>query len=172
MDGLNQGEAPARVEALIYYFAAESIKSILHLSQAVEFISKFQDSYQGAEMSAIFYDGPSVSFDKKTDKAIEELTTSFFIEYISEDLAKTAADSAGKEPSKWSTTGQGLLDDGDEARGVGRIYEALQTCMWSNMQKVNVGPSITPKISPGVPAGKPDQNVIKEILTTNQIKES
>jgi len=39
------------------------------------------------EMSTLFYDGPSVSFDKKTDKVIEEITTSHFIEYISEDLA-------------------------------------------------------------------------------------
>lgn len=39
-------------------------------------------------MSAIFYDGPSVSFDKKTDSVIEEMTTSYLIEYISDDLSK------------------------------------------------------------------------------------
>ena len=38
-------------------------------------------------MQAIFYDGPSVSFNRATDQMIEEITTSNFIEFISEDLS-------------------------------------------------------------------------------------
>ena len=79
-------------------------------------------------MSAIFYDGPSVSFDKKTDSVIEEMTTSYLIEYISDDLSKV-----NNENKKWTAKGQSLLDDDMEAHGADRIYEALQTCMWSNM---------------------------------------
>ena len=89
-------------------------------------------------MSAFFYDGPGVSFDKKTDEVIEEITTSYLIEYISGDL------SASKDFNlkKFSAKGQGLLDEDDEAHGVNRIYEALQTCMWSNMKKVDTGPAL------------------------------
>ena len=39
-------------------------------------------------MAALFYDGPSVSFDRSTDKKIEQVTTEFFIEYISQDLSE------------------------------------------------------------------------------------
>jgi hypothetical protein len=47
-------------------------------------------------MQAIFYNGPSVSFNKATDEMIEEITTSNFIEYISEDL-----NSSDKNGEKW-----------------------------------------------------------------------
>jgi hypothetical protein len=50
-------------------------------------------------MSALFYDGPTASFEKSTDKAIEELTSSYFIEYITQDLSKDAP----KE--EWKSTG-------------------------------------------------------------------
>jgi hypothetical protein len=34
------------------------------------------------EMSALFYDGPAVSFDKESDNLIEKITTEHFVEYI------------------------------------------------------------------------------------------
>ena len=40
-------------------------------------------------MSALFYDGPAASFDKSTDKAIEDLTSAYFIEFITQDLSKS-----------------------------------------------------------------------------------
>ena len=53
-------------------------------------------------MGAIFYDGPSVSFDKKTDAVIEEITTSFLIEYVSDNLSKKN-DKNSDTDAKWSS---------------------------------------------------------------------
>ena len=113
---------------------------VLGISNILESVEQLQENFQTIEMSAIFYDGPSVSFDKKTDSVIEEMTTNYLIEYISDDLSKSK-----DENKKWTVKGQGLLDDEDEAHGADRIYEALQTCMWSNMSKINTGPSLLPQ---------------------------
>ena len=61
---------------------------------------------------------------------IEDITTNNFIEYISDDL-----DSNDKSGEKWGIQGQSLLDCENQSFGVKRLYEALQCCMWSNMQK-------------------------------------
>ena len=84
-------------------------------------------------MSALFYDGPSVSFDKKSDNIIEKITTEYFVEYISQDLSQE-----NNDKTQWSVSGQGLLDSGNEKYGVERLHEALQCCMWSNMRKVTM----------------------------------
>ena len=66
------------------------------------------------------------------------MTSQHFIEYITQDLSDQS-----KKGQVWSKNGQGLLDQDNEKRGVARLHEALQCCMWSNMTKVNV-PQIAP----------------------------
>ena len=95
-----------------------------------EFINYVQEKFSNLEMQAIFYNGPSVSFNNATDEMIEDITTNNFIEYISEDLNST-----DKKEEKWGIQGQSLLDSENYSFGVKRLYEALQCCMWSNMQK-------------------------------------
>lgn len=43
----------------------------------------------------------------------------------------------------WTSTGQSLLDEGNEKFGIARLHEALQCCMWSNMSKVTTQPSLS-----------------------------
>ena len=66
----------SKVEAFIFYFKnKETLKSIF------EYVSEVMNNFQ-PEMSALFYDGPGVSFDKESDNLIEKITTEHFVEYI------------------------------------------------------------------------------------------
>ena len=114
-------------------------------------------------MSALFFDGPASSFDKTTDKAIEDLTTSFFIEYITEDLSKE------NPKNEWTQTGQSLLDDGNEKFGISRLHEALQCCMWSNMAKITTQPSIQ-KLDEIIDQDKKIQELKQEVKSLEQFQ--
>ena len=122
-----------KCEAFIYYFT--DAKAIFGSKNTKALIETIQESFQ-AEMSALFFDGPASSFDKSTDQAIEELTSSYFIEYITQDLSKDLP------KYEWSSTGQSLLDEGNEKFGISRLHEALQCCMWSNMSKITTQPIV------------------------------
>lgn len=121
-----------KCEAFIYYFT--DTKAILWKNTKA-LIETIQESFQ-AEMSSIFFDGPASPFDKSTDQAIEDLTSSYFIEYITQDLSKELP------KYEWSSTGQSLLDEGNEKFGISRLHEALQCCMWSNMSKITTQPLV------------------------------
>ena len=54
-----------KIEAFIFYFNSPST-----LSHIKSFVSELQELYN-PEMSALFYDGPSISFDKHSDAIIE-----------------------------------------------------------------------------------------------------
>ena len=72
---------PHKVEAFIYYFKSPSV-----LTSISDLVSQIQENFQ-PEMSALFYDGPSVSFDRKSDNVIEKITSEYFVEYITQDLS-------------------------------------------------------------------------------------
>jgi len=58
------------------------------------------------------------------------------------------------------------LDQEDEKRGIARLHEALQCCMWSNMQKVKV-----PQIAP-IPKSQPTGYQPPSLLPSTEVESS
>ena len=73
-------------------------------------------------MAALFYDGPSRSFDRKTDEYIQNLLY-MGIEYIASDLTEDLE--KGLIVPVASQSGQGLLSGDEEKAGLERLNEAF-----------------------------------------------
>jgi len=81
-------------------------------------------------MGLLFYNGDtSKSFSNSTEKQISSLLETYFIEYLSEDL------NSFKMSEKKVFNGGGASLLGSEKQGIERLTEALQTCMWTSMNK-------------------------------------
>ena len=89
----------------------------MNIPNFTSFVETMQNEYQ-PEISVIFQNSKPTSFDRKTEKQIEDITGNYFIEFIAEDLSLETA-------HNWSSQGQSLLSSGDEKTGVARLHEAL-----------------------------------------------
>lgn len=116
-----------------------------------------QDELPTIEASVLFYDGESKSFSRQTDNAIESLTSEYFIEYISDNLEVDKGE-------KFGAAQQSLLDQDNESYGLRRLYEALQCCMWSNMQQVQLKqpPAMKKMVEPELKASEAAPHELEE----------
>lgn len=113
------------------------------------------------ELTALFYNGESTNISSKVQQAIDDLTSSYYIEFIQDDLSKPG--------TPWDGKGRSLLNEGPEKEGIHRLYEALQCCMWSNMEKITPESQSKPKES--IPPPQKDETPTHKITEPEQIPE-